>query len=119
MFALFFNHERSGFDHHVIDKARSQATIDKLEGQLRELRREVGLYKTLFKFAQLKKTIPDIEDQSSLSLPSPRDCIFHDSVNNCQIPVNRRRYSIETLTWGRMADGTLSPAWETVRRMLP
>jgi hypothetical protein len=42
MFVLFFSHERSGFDHHRTDKARSQATIDRLEGQLRELKRKVS-----------------------------------------------------------------------------
>jgi hypothetical protein len=90
----------------MTNKARSQATIDRLEGQLRKLKRKVGLYKTRLKvarleIAQLKKSIPDIDDQSSRSLPSPSDCIFRDLVNNRQVPVNRHRYSIEILTWAK------------------
>jgi hypothetical protein len=120
----FFSHERSGFDRHMTDKSRSQATIDRLEGQLRELKRKVGLYKTRLKFArleiaQLKKSIPDIDDQSSLSLPSPSDCIFRNLVNNRHVPLNRRSYSNETLTWGRMIYDTSPAAWETIRSMLP
>jgi hypothetical protein len=42
MFALFFSYERSGFGHHMTDRVRSQATIDRLEGQLRELKRKAG-----------------------------------------------------------------------------
>jgi hypothetical protein len=103
----------------MTDKARSQATIDRLEGQLRELKRKVGLYKTCLKFAQLKKSIPDIDDQYSQSLPSPSDCIFCDPVNNCQVPANRRRYSIETLTWNRMIYDTSPAPWENIRNMLP
>jgi hypothetical protein len=38
MFALLFSHEQSGFHHHMTDNARSQATIDRLEGQLCELK---------------------------------------------------------------------------------
>jgi hypothetical protein len=121
MFALFFSHESSGFDHHMTDKARSPATIDRLEGQLRELKRKVSLYKTRLKLVQLevdqlKKPISDIEDQFSLFLPSPCNCIFRDA-NNCQIPENRCHDSIETLTWGRMVDDILLAAWETVRSM--
>jgi hypothetical protein len=91
----------------MTDKARSQATIDRSEGQLHELKRKVGLYTTRAKVAQLEitqlnKTIPDVGDQSLLSLPSPRDCVFRDLVNNRQVPVNHGRYSLETLTWGRM-----------------
>jgi hypothetical protein len=98
----------------MTDKDRSQATIDRLKEQLRELKRKVGLYKTRLKVArleitELKKSILDIDDQSSLPLPSPSDCIFRDLVNNRQVPVNRRRYSIETLSWGRMIYDT-SPA---------
>jgi hypothetical protein len=119
MFALFFNHERPRFDHHMIDKAGSQATIDRLEEQLRELKRKVGRYKTRLTVAQLKKRILDIGDQISRSLPSPRDCIFCDLVNNHQVPANRDRHSIKTLIWGRMVDGTSPTTWETVRSMLP
>jgi hypothetical protein len=54
MFALFCSHERSDFHRHMTDKARSQATIDRLEGQLRELKRKVGLYKTHPPVAQLE-----------------------------------------------------------------
>jgi hypothetical protein len=103
----------------MTDKARSQATIDRLEGQLCELKRKVDRYKTRLNGAQLKKTIPDIEDESSPSLPSPRDCILRDLVNNRQVPVNHRRYSIETLTWGRMVSDTWPAAYEIVRSMLP
>jgi hypothetical protein len=46
MFAVFFIYEQSGFDHHMTDRTRSQATINRLEGRLRELKRKVGLYKT-------------------------------------------------------------------------
>jgi hypothetical protein len=105
------------------DKGRSQATIDRLEGQLRELKRKSSLYKTRLKvaqleIAQLKKTIPDVEEQSWLSLPSPHEYIFRNLVNNRQVPLNRRRYSIEALTWGRMIDDTSPAARETVRSML-
>jgi hypothetical protein len=108
----------------MTDKDRSQATIDRLEEQLRELKRKVGLYKTRLKvarleIAQVKKSILDIDDQSSLSLPSPSDCIFGDLVNSRQVPVNCRRYSIETLTWGRMIYDICPAAWETIRSMLP
>jgi hypothetical protein len=103
----------------MADKARPQATIDRLEGQLRELKRKVGLYKTPLKVAQLKKSIPDIDDQSSLSLPSPSNCILRHLVNNRQVPVNRRSYSIETLTWGRMIYDTSPAAWETIRSIPP
>jgi hypothetical protein len=108
----------------MTDKARSQATINRLDGQLRELKRKVGLYKTRLKVARLeiaqpKKSIPDIDDQSSLSLPPPSDCIFCDLVNNRQVPINRRRYSIETLIWGRMIYDTFPAAWETICSMLP
>jgi hypothetical protein len=54
MFALFCSHERSDCDHHMTDKAHSQATIDRLEGQLRELKRKVGLYKAHPKVPQLE-----------------------------------------------------------------
>jgi hypothetical protein len=54
MFTLFFGDERSGFDHHMIDKARCQATIDRLEGSPRELKGNVDRYKTRFKVAQLE-----------------------------------------------------------------
>jgi hypothetical protein len=54
MFALFCSHERPDFHRHMTDKARSQATIDRLEGQLRELKRKVGLYKLHPNVAQLE-----------------------------------------------------------------
>jgi hypothetical protein len=113
----------------MTDKARSQATVDRLKRQLRELKRKGGLYKTRLKvaqleiaqleIAQLKKSIQDIDDQSQLSLSSPSDCIFRNLVNNRQVPMNRHRYLIEALTWGRMTDDTSPAALETIRNMLP
>lgn len=77
---------------------RANATIQRLEAELSDLR----------------------EEQTSLRpFTSPADRILADILENAQRHPNGRRYSLETLIWGRRVHDISPHAWRAVRKVLP